>query len=110
MNRITLLNVSILLLQGVAIASPESTRLALELKQLEGVKTSLERAQTSASTDQQSRYFFYYLQAQQDICAVEQGIRRYLSPVTLAQIQCSAKSEIFVFPETSDEFSRSHFI
>ncbi|SSH29763.1 Uncharacterised protein [Klebsiella pneumoniae] len=28
--------------------------------------------------------------------------------VTLAQNQCSAKSEIFVFPETSDEFSRSH--
>ncbi|SXF27142.1 Uncharacterised protein [Klebsiella quasipneumoniae] len=30
--------------------------------------------------------------------------------MTLAQIQCSAKSEIFVFPETSDEFSRSHVI
>lgn len=30
--------------------------------------------------------------------------------VTLAQNQCSAKSEIFVFPETSDEFSRSHVI
>ena len=28
--------------------------------------------------------------------------------VILAQNQCSAKSEIFVFPETSDEFSRSH--
>ncbi|WP_368788980.1 hypothetical protein, partial [Klebsiella pneumoniae] len=26
--------------------------------------------------------------------------------LTLAQNQCSAKSEIFVFPETSDEFSR----
>ncbi len=31
-------------------------------------------------------------------------------PVTLAQIQYSAKSEIFVFPETSDKFSRSHVI
>ncbi|MFV4768640.1 hypothetical protein [Citrobacter portucalensis] len=30
--------------------------------------------------------------------------------VTLAQIQCSAKSEIFVFLETSDKFSRSHVI
>ena len=30
--------------------------------------------------------------------------------LTLAQIQCSAKSEIFVFPETSDEFSRSQVI
>ncbi len=31
-------------------------------------------------------------------------------PVTPAQIQYSAKSEIFVFPETSDKFSRSHVI
>lgn len=30
--------------------------------------------------------------------------------LTLAQIQCSAKSESLVFPETSDEFSRSHVI
>ncbi|EOF5965022.1 RAQPRD family integrative conjugative element protein [Salmonella enterica] len=63
-----------------AFASPESTQLALALKQLDGVKTSLARAQTSSSTDPQSRYFFDYLQAQQDISAVEQGIRRYLSP------------------------------
>ncbi|HCC4332788.1 TPA: RAQPRD family integrative conjugative element protein [Klebsiella pneumoniae] len=65
---------------SLAYASPESTQLALALKQLDGVKTSLERAQTSSSTDPQSRYFFDYLQAQQDISAVEQGIRRYLSP------------------------------
>lgn len=63
-----------------AYASPESSQLTLALKQLEGVKTSLERAQTNSSTDQQSRYFFDYLQAQQDISAVEQGIHRYLSP------------------------------
>lgn len=61
-------------------ASPESAQLALTLKQLDGVKTSLERARTSASTVPQSRYFFDYLQAQQDIAAVEQGIRRYLAP------------------------------
>lgn len=61
-------------------ASPESAQLALALKQLDGVKTSLERAQTSASTDPQSRYFFDYLQVQQDITTVEQGIRRYLTP------------------------------
>ncbi|EBL7063695.1 raqprd family integrative conjugative element protein [Salmonella enterica] len=63
-----------------AFASPESTQLVLALKQLDGVKTSLARAQTSSSTDPQSRYFFDYLQAQQDISAVEQGIRRYLAP------------------------------
>ncbi|WP_142966409.1 integrative conjugative element protein, RAQPRD family [Klebsiella aerogenes] len=63
-----------------AYASPESAQLALALKQLDGIKTSLERARSNASTDPQSRYFFDYLQAQQDISAVEQGIRRYLSP------------------------------
>ncbi|MCX8985841.1 integrative conjugative element protein, RAQPRD family [Citrobacter portucalensis] len=63
-----------------ASASPESTQLALALKQLDAVKTSLERARSSSSTDPQSRYFFDYLQAQQDISAVEQGIRRYLAP------------------------------
>lgn len=69
-----------LLIWSQAFASQESTQLALALKQLDGIKTSLERAQTSASTDPQSRYFFDYLQAQQDINAVEQGIRRYLAP------------------------------
>ncbi|ENS3476515.1 RAQPRD family integrative conjugative element protein [Salmonella enterica] len=63
-----------------AWASPESTQLALALKQLDGVKTSLERARNSASTDPPSRYYFDYLQAQQDITAVEQGIRLYLAP------------------------------
>lgn len=64
----------------VFATSPESTQLALALKQLDGVKTSLERAQSNASTDPQSRYFFDYQQVQQDIAIVEQGIRRYLVP------------------------------
>ncbi|HBM2944858.1 TPA: raqprd family integrative conjugative element protein [Klebsiella michiganensis] len=70
----------ILPLPTLVNASPESTQLALALKQLDGAKTSLERAQTRAGTDPKSRYFFDYLQAQQDISAVEQGIRRYLAP------------------------------
>ncbi len=40
-------------------------------------------------------------------CSAKSEILVFL---TLAQIQCSAKSEILVFPETSDEFSRSHVI
>ena len=64
----------------LVIASPESTQLALALKPLDGVNTSLEHARTSASNDPQARYFFDYLQAQQDISVVEQGIRRYLAP------------------------------
>ncbi|EAB9749220.1 hypothetical protein DTV46_09050 [Salmonella enterica subsp. salamae] len=41
---------SLALLTGPqAWASPESTQLALALKQLDGVKTSLERARSSAS-------------------------------------------------------------
>lgn len=70
----------ILLLPTLVNASPESTQLALALKQLDGVKTSLERAQNSASINSQSRYFFDYQQAQQDIATIEQGIRRYLAP------------------------------
>lgn len=69
-----------LLIGPQAYASPKSTQLALALKQLNSVKTSLERAQARASTDPQSRYFFDYQQAQQDITAVEQGINRYLTP------------------------------
>ncbi|MEE7534467.1 raqprd family integrative conjugative element protein [Klebsiella huaxiensis] len=61
-------------------ASPEATQLTLALKQLDGVKTSLECARTSANTNPQSRYFFDYQQAQQDIATIEQGIHRYLSP------------------------------
>ncbi|EQC2932913.1 RAQPRD family integrative conjugative element protein [Salmonella bongori] len=61
-------------------ASPESTQLALALKQLNGVKTSLDRARTSANTDPQARYYFDYPQAQRDLTAVEQGIQRYLTP------------------------------
>lgn len=80
MRNTSLFLLPILLIGSQAYASPESTQLALALKQLDGVKTSLERAQTSASTDQQSRYYFDYLQAQQDLSTVEQGIRRYLAP------------------------------
>ncbi|WP_259564835.1 integrative conjugative element protein, RAQPRD family [Enterobacter sichuanensis] len=69
-----------MLIESQSFASPESTQLALALKQLDGVKTSLERAQTNANTSPQSRYSFDYLQAQQDISAVEQGIRHYLAP------------------------------
>lgn len=77
-NRFTL---TLLIVSFYSIAdSPEPTQLALSLKQLDGVKTSLERAQISASTNPQSRYFFDYEQAQQDIATVEQGIRRYLAP------------------------------
>ena len=80
MRNTSLFLLPILLIGSQAYASPESAQLALALKQLDGGKTSLERAQTSSSTDPQSRYFFDYLQAQQDISAVEQGIHRYLSP------------------------------
>ncbi|MGY7792333.1 integrative conjugative element protein, RAQPRD family [Klebsiella pneumoniae] len=69
-----------MLIESQSYASPESTQLALALQQLDGVRTSLERARTTASTAPQSRYYFDYLQAQQDITTVEQGIRRYLAP------------------------------
>lgn len=80
MHRSPLFLLLTLLIGSQAYASPESTQLALALKQLDGVKTSLERARNSASTDPQSRYFFDYQQAQQDISAIEQGINHYLAP------------------------------
>ncbi|EOZ9370920.1 RAQPRD family integrative conjugative element protein [Citrobacter werkmanii] len=80
MRHISLFLLPTLLIWPQAWASPETTQLALALKQLDSVKISLERAQTRASTDPQSRYIFDYLQAQQDIYTVEQGIRRYLTP------------------------------
>ena len=67
-------------LAAIAHATLESTQLALALKQLDGIQTSLERVQQSAGSNPQSRYYFDYLQAQQDISAIRQGIRRYLSP------------------------------
>lgn len=76
----TAILLTILPFPALAYASPESTQLALALQQLDGVRTSLERARTTASTAPQSRYYFDYLQAQQDITTVEQGIRRYLAP------------------------------
>lgn len=75
-----LLSLILLSFGGPAYASPESTQLALALKQLDGVKNSLGRARNSASADSQSRYFFDYLQAQQDLTTVEQGIQHYLAP------------------------------
>lgn len=80
MRNCSLFLLLILPIGSQAYASPESAQLALVLKQLDGIKTSLERARSNASTDPQSRYFFDYLQAQQDISTVEQGIRRYLTP------------------------------
>jgi RAQPRD family integrative conjugative element protein len=70
----------ILPLWAMADSTPESAQLALALKQLDGVRVSLDRAQSSASTNPQSRYYFDYQAAQQDIGTVEQGINRYLSP------------------------------
>jgi len=65
---------------GQASATPESEQLALTLKQLDNVKTTLARAASSAKNGPPTRYYFDYLLAQQDINAMESGIRRYLSP------------------------------
>ncbi|EOL9088750.1 RAQPRD family integrative conjugative element protein [Enterobacter hormaechei] len=86
-----------------AYTFPESTQLALVLKQLDGVKTSLERSQTSSSTDPQSRYFFDYLQLQQNITIVEQGSRPPFSrsaPATSGRTPIT-DSQIAVFPAAS---------
>lgn len=94
-----LLSLILLCLGGPAYASPESTQLALALKQLDGVKISLERARTSASNDPQSRYFFDYLQAQQDLATIEQGIQHYLTP---------ARAQPLAIPPLSANYQREN--
>lgn len=76
----SLLLILILPFWALADATPESAQLALALKQLDSVKVSLERAKASTKTNPQSRYFFDYPAAQQDISEIERGINRYLSP------------------------------
>ncbi|MBF0035503.1 raqprd family integrative conjugative element protein [Citrobacter freundii] len=80
MQHRSLLLILILPFWAQADATPESTQLALALKQLDSVKVSLDRAKASTKTNPQSRYYFDYPAAQQDISEIERGINRYLSP------------------------------
>lgn len=59
----------------------EKDELALVLKQLDQVQAVLERARVVAVQEgRDSRFFFDYRRAAQDVMTMRQGISRYLEP------------------------------
>ncbi len=58
----------------------ERDQLALALNQLEQLDATLQRAQQSAETAAQSRYFFDYPRIHRDVGLMREGIHRYLTP------------------------------
>ncbi|HGL4621703.1 TPA: RAQPRD family integrative conjugative element protein [Citrobacter koseri] len=79
----TLLSFLILLFGGSsAFAAPltEREELTLSLSQLTQIEASLNRAQQSASTGINERYYFDYPRIHGDITTLRSGIENYLTP------------------------------
>ncbi|EAU6968572.1 conjugal transfer protein [Salmonella enterica] len=78
-----LLSFLILLFGGSsALAAPltEREELTLTLNQLNQIEASLHRAQQSASTGINERYYFDYPRIHSDITILRNGIKHYLTP------------------------------
>lgn len=78
-----LLSFSILLFLGSpAFAAPltEREELTLTLNQLNQIEASLHRAQQSARTGINERYYFDYPRIHSDITTLRSGIENYLTP------------------------------
>lgn len=58
----------------------EREELTLSLNQLSQIEASLHRAQQSARTGINERYYFDYPRIQGDITTLRRGIRHYLTP------------------------------
>ncbi|EJX0634381.1 conjugal transfer protein [Salmonella enterica] len=63
-----------------AAPTSEQASLALLINQLNQMESTLQRAQSQASVTPDSRFFFDYPQAFEDIRAVRTGIEHYLTP------------------------------
>ncbi|RPH29297.1 conjugal transfer protein [Buttiauxella warmboldiae] len=65
-----------------ALAAPltEREELTLTLNQLNQIEASLHRAQQSARTDINERYYFDYPRIHSDITTLRSGIENYLTP------------------------------
>lgn len=65
-----------------AFAAPltEREELTLSLNQLSQIEASLNRAQQSARTGINERYYFDYLRIHSDITTLRSGIEHYLTP------------------------------
>ncbi|HCF8019157.1 RAQPRD family integrative conjugative element protein [Klebsiella aerogenes] len=73
-----------IILSGIcsALASPltEREELTLSLSQLTQIEASLHRAQQSARTSLNERYYFDYPRIHGDITTLRSGIEHYLTP------------------------------
>lgn len=81
MLKVPLLIVS-LLITSSALAAPltEREELILSLNQLTQIEASLHRAQQSAKTGINERYYFNYPRIHSDITTLRSGIGHYLTP------------------------------
>lgn len=70
----------IIILFTTSVFASERDQLALALNQLEQLDATLQRAQQSAETAAQSRYFFDYPRIHRDVGLMREGINRYLTP------------------------------
>lgn len=71
-----------LFITSSALAAPltEREELTLSLNQLSQIEASLNRAQQSARTGINERYYFDYLRIHGDITTLRRGIEHYLTP------------------------------
>jgi RAQPRD family integrative conjugative element protein len=81
MHTITTIVIS-LFITSSALASPltEREELTLSLSQLTQIEASLHRAQQSARTGTNERYYFDYPRIHGDITTLRSGIENYLTP------------------------------
>jgi len=82
-NRMFLFNIILLSLPTFTFAVPltEREELTLSLSQLNQIEASLNRAQQSARTDINERYYFDYPRIHSDITTLRSGIENYLTPI-----------------------------
>ncbi|MGU7233143.1 integrative conjugative element protein, RAQPRD family [Salmonella enterica subsp. enterica serovar Glostrup] len=90
MHTITTIVIS-LFITSSALAAPltEREELTLSLNQLSQIEASLHRAQQSARTSINERYYFDYPRIHGDITTLRSGIEHYLTP-TRAQPRVTA--------------------
>lgn len=81
-NRMFLVNIILLSLPTFTFAAPltEREELTLSLSQLNQIEASLHRAQQSARTGINERYYFDYPRIHSDITTLRSGIEHYLTP------------------------------
>ncbi|EBA6815108.1 conjugal transfer protein [Salmonella enterica subsp. houtenae serovar 40:z4,z24:-] len=81
MHTITTIVIS-LFITSSALAAPltEREELTLSLSQLTQIEASLHRAQLSARTSVNERYYFDYPRIHSDITTLRSGIEHYLTP------------------------------